>query len=329
METTQNEFSNIASLQTAAKHDDQLRSEKGRRLDGVQGQLVVCLVDELRHHPSYSRHHLVVPPSHLSALAELDDLVFLEPVVITRDRIIIDGYARRELARLKKRLTLPCIEYELTEAEALHWLLQKHRRSKGLNDYNRIQLALELEPWFRRRAQANQRFGGQSKGTSNLTEADRLDVRSEIAAAAGVSAGNVTKVKSLTVNAASEVLQALRSGDLSIHRASLWMKETQQKQCDMLRSHQSERGIRKTIRALISRHKPKGLSAVFGVGSLLHRLSTLSPDELSDISVFIAEKQGRTIYLTEELARALESPEKLEFTSHHIQPSETSTRSPE
>ena len=74
---------------------------------------------------------------------------------------------------------------------------RKHQRSDGLNAFCRILLALELEPWFKARARYNQQLGGQKKGSSNLAEADRLDVRSEIAAAAGVSTGNVSKVKQL------------------------------------------------------------------------------------------------------------------------------------
>ena len=72
--------------------------------------------------------------------------------MITQDRTILDGYERLELARLRGWAALPCIEYELTESEALHWLLQKHRRSNGLNDFSRILLALELEPWFKEKA---------------------------------------------------------------------------------------------------------------------------------------------------------------------------------
>jgi hypothetical protein len=178
------------------------------------GNLVTCSLDELHPHPSYDRHHLTVPASQLSAIADRGDLALLEPLVITRDRTILDGYARLELARLRGRATLPCIEYDLTESEALHWLLQKHRRSNGLNDFSRILLALDLEPWFKEKARSNQRAGGHNKGSSKLTEAERLDVRSEIAAAAGVSVGNLSKVKQLMMTAQPELLQPLRSREV-------------------------------------------------------------------------------------------------------------------
>jgi hypothetical protein len=239
------------------------------------GQLVTCRLDELRPHPSYARNCLTVPASQLSALAEQGDHAFLEPLVITQDRTILDGYARFELARLQGRATLPCIAYELTESEALHWLLQKHRRSNGLNDFSRILLALELEPWFKEKARSNQRAGGRQKGSSKLTEAGRLDVRSEIAAAAGVSVGNVTKVKQLTITAHSDLLQALRSREISIHRAWRWSKAPPERQQEELRFYQSQRGVKKTIRLLVSRHRSKSPPAVPDRGNLARQWSAL------------------------------------------------------
>jgi len=190
--------------------DDTPRSETVRQLEVIHRQLVTRRVDELRRNSSYVRHQLTVSASQLSALAALGDLAFLEPLLITRDGIIIDGYARWELARRQGRLTLPCIEYQLTQAEALAWLLQSHRSSDGLHAFCRTLLALELESWLKEKARANQQAGGQNKGSPNLTEAQRLDVRKEIARVAGVSVGNVTKVKQLTTTAHSDVIKALR-----------------------------------------------------------------------------------------------------------------------
>jgi hypothetical protein len=73
------------------------------------------MLDELRPHPSYIRHGLAVPSAKISALAEQGDLAFAEPLAITRDRTILDGYARCELARQQGRSLLPCIEHELSE----------------------------------------------------------------------------------------------------------------------------------------------------------------------------------------------------------------------
>jgi hypothetical protein len=250
-------------------------NSNGSLLGGYQ--LVTCRLEELRPHPSYVRNCLAVPSSQLSALVERGDRAFLEPLMITQDRTILDGYARFELARLQGRAALPCIAYELTESEALHWLLQKHRRSNGLNDFTRILLALELEPWFKEKARSNQQAGGRQKGSSKLTEAVRLDVRSEIAAAAGVSVGNVTKVKQLTTTAHSDLLQALRNREISIHRAWGWSKTAPERQREELRLYQSEKGVKKTIRLMVSRHRSKSPPAAPDPCNLARQLLAPEP----------------------------------------------------
>jgi hypothetical protein len=63
--------------------------------------LICCPVGELRAHPSYARHKLSVDASKLSSLSGRGDLAFCDPIVVTRDRIVIDGYARLELAKEK------------------------------------------------------------------------------------------------------------------------------------------------------------------------------------------------------------------------------------
>jgi len=286
------------------KPDKELQSKTAQQLDDIHGRLVTCRLNELDPHPSYVQHHLTVPACKLSALAERGDLAFREPLVITRDHTIVDGYARWELARLQGRATLPCIEYELTESEALHWLLQRHRRSDGLNAITRILLALDLEAGFKEKAQSNQQAGGQNKGSSKLTEAERVDVRKQIAAAAGVSVGNVSKVKQLQVTAHPELLQVLRSGEISIHRAWRWSKAAPEKQQEELRLYQSEMGTKKTIRLLVSRHRSKGLPTVSDLGNLAKQLSALEA-KLGPITVAVVKASGRTVFLTEELAQAL------------------------
>ena len=282
--------------------------------DNDGGQLTTRRVEQLHPHPAYVRYGLAVPASRLSALADLGDLAFREPLVITRKGTILDGRARWELARLQGRVTLPCLQYQLAEAESLHWLLQRHRRSNGLNDFTRILLALELEPWFREKALAHQRSGGQYKGASKLTEAERLDVRSEIAQAAGVSVGNVNKVRQLMVSAHPDVVGALRSGEVRIHRAWLWHKESPQGQRAALWKYRSERGIRRTVRTLISRHQPKSPTTPPGVAELVRHLPELDSGRLGSISVVVIRGPGKTIYLTEELSQSIEAQKELALT---------------
>ena len=234
-----------------------LPSELEQEPTGCSRQVLTCRVTELNPHPAYVRHHLAVPAHKLSALAERGDLAFREPLTITKGGTIIDGYGRWELARHQGRSTLPCLEYDLSLTEALQWILRTHQHSAGLNAFNRIMLALDLESSFQERARSNQRAGGKYKGSSNLTEAEKLDVRSEISAAAGASVGNVSEVKNLIMSAHSELLEALRSGEISIHRAYLWSQATPEEQKEQLWQHRTDNGIKRTIRHLVSRHRSK------------------------------------------------------------------------
>jgi hypothetical protein len=176
----------------------------------------------------------------------------------------------------------------------------------GLNAFNRVVFALDLESSFQEKARLNQRAGGQFKGSSNLTEADKLDVRSEVAAAAGASVGNVSKVKQLLMAAHSELLEALRTGEISIHRAWLWSQARPEEQKEALSRHRTENGIRKTIRHLVSRHRSKSAPAQPNFDRVAARLAAMPRNQMSSVKVGVIKNAGKAIYLTEELALALE-----------------------
>jgi hypothetical protein len=223
--------------------------------------------------------------------------------MITRKRTIIDGYGRWELARREGRTTVTCIEYDLTEEEALHWLLYRHRRVEGLNAYCRILLALDLELRFRKQARVNQSAGGRIKGSSKLTEAETVDVRSEIAAAAGVSLGNVTKVKQVMTTACRELQDALQNAEVTIHRAWLWREMSSENQRRELMLYRGKRGVRKTIRRLISNHMSNNRVSdeSLGLGSLARGLLKIQSPHLSSVAIAAVDVPGKAVFVTEEL----------------------------
>jgi hypothetical protein len=291
----------------------------GQISNEIDGQLATRRVDELRPHPSYSRHQLAPSTQQISALASVGASAFRDPIVITQDRIIIDGYARWELARTLDRKTVLCIECQLTEEEGLRMLLERHRRSNGLNDFCRILLASEIEACLKGKAESNQRDGGKNKGSSKLTEAEKVDVRKQVAEAADVSVGNVAKVRQLTSNAPPEILQALRSGEIRIHRAWCWSTMPAEKQHEQLRLRRIERAVKKTVRTLVSRQRTKisrshDNSPSF-TGSALRELARhLSASESSDVgevSIALVDVPGKCVFLTKELYQVLEKQQEL------------------
>jgi hypothetical protein len=281
--------------------DEQLRSETGQEPDDIHGRLATYRLDELHPHPSYSRHGLAVSASQLSALAALDDQTLEEPIAITQDGLIIDGYARVERARMLGRTSMLCIEYDRTEEEALRDLLQRHLGSNRLNAFCRILLARELEPWFKKKALANQIAGGENKVSSKLTEAERVDVTAKIAEAADVSVGNISKVKQLLTTAIPELVQALRRGEISIHKAWLLSKALPANQRDELALPQCRRNIKRDMWTLASRHGSKSLPLVLDAANLIMRLSALESRKRGSFRVFVSNAQGKAICLTKEL----------------------------
>jgi len=127
----------------------------------------------------------------------------------------------------------------------------------------------------------------------------------EIAIVAGVSVGNVTKVRQLVRTGQPELLETLRDSEVSIHRAWKWTTESPDRQIEALRTYRNKKGINKAIRDLISRHRPHNLPTSPDLPSLVRRLSALSSGECSSVSVSVIPIQGKTVFVTEELMQTL------------------------
>jgi len=294
------------------EHASQAGCKEGQE-NGHQSHLAAHRVDELRPHPSYVRHRLSVSVSQLSALAALGSLAFREPIVVTRNGTIIDGHARFQLAQRQGRETLSCLEYDLTEEEALRWLIQSHRPSWGLNAFSRVLLVLDLEPFLQERARANQRIGGQYKGSSNLTEAQMVDSRSELAAAAGVSTGNIRKVEQLIEFAHPVIKQALKADEISIHLAWQWRRLSAQQQLEKLEDHRSRRGTNQTSRRLIQKHVARLSRPPLIPPTLSDLFKTVTPAGAAlfdSILVSEIDAPGSIAYFTKSALRNLRSIEE-------------------
>lgn len=281
--------------------------------DSAHCRLISLRLDQLRPHPSYAQHQMWVSASHLSSLAALGQLACREPIVISQSGIVVDGYARWELARRQGRPKILCLEYDLTEEEALRWLIQSHRPSRGMNSYCRTLLALDLEPFLQQQARANQRAGGQHKNPSNLTEAQRLDVRSEVAAVAGVSTGNVTKVRQLRKTAHPKVEQIVRAGENSVHKGWQWSRLSPQEQIRELEDYQNRKGTSQTSRRLIQKHVARLSPTQLIPPSLGDLLKPLVPDRsarLDSIVVAEVDTSGSIAYFTKSALRTLKSIEE-------------------
>jgi len=273
--------------------------------NSLGGELLVCRLDELHPHPSYLRHRLTVSTAKITALAEQQGFPFQLPIVVTRDRIIIDGYARVELARQKGQLTISCVKFDLSETQALHWLLMARLPSSGLNHFCRILLALDLEDLLHAKARSNQQIGGKLKGWSNLTKAEIVHVRTEIAKVARASVGNITKVKQILAQIVKEIIEALRSGEVTIHWAWSLRNRATDDQLDALAHFRFYEGLMNDARQRALKRRKRGTHARYEADLLLARLNACDQRKLQTVKVETIKSHGRVILITEDLARDL------------------------
>lgn len=176
-----------------------------------------------------------------------------DPILITTNGTILAGFGHWRLALFEGRDEIHCIEYMLSEDEALQFIISHHQSQRGWNAFIRIRLALKQERFFQQRALDNMKAGGKYKGSTNLSEADRIDVRQEIAKLAGTGTGNVTKVKAILRSSHPNIITSLQNGLLSIHRAWLWSKLPKSQQKVEFARYEEKRTERKTLREFVSK----------------------------------------------------------------------------
>jgi hypothetical protein len=219
---------------------------------GLRGRLVARSPEELHLHPALVRLNLVKAAVEPTQACRLNGRPVSETIRITTNGTIVSGFRDWYAAVNDACRVVDCIEYPLTEEEALQYTLINHRPRPGWNGFTRIRLALELEPFFQAKAIANQTDGGKLKGLANLPKASRVDVRHEIALLAGVGSRNVGNVKTILQKSDPRLIEALQNGTLSINRAVQWCTLSRVQQVEQFSSWLVERASSKVTRQSIA-----------------------------------------------------------------------------
>ena len=285
-------------------------SGRAQLANNFQARLVTKPIDHLRPHPSYIKHHLAVSVSQLTSVSALGELAFQQPIMVTQSGIVIQGYDRWELARRLGRETIACLEYDLSDQEALRWLIHLHCPTKGINGFCRALLALDLEPALQEQSRLNQQIGGQRKGSANLTKAQKMDVRSKIAATAHLSTGSLTKAKQVITNAAPVIHEAAKSGEIRVHRAWKWSRLPHWQQLTKLEESRSHRGVGLVSRRLIQNHVQRMVPTRTVPSTLSDVLQPLASSRslvLQTILISEINAPGKFAYFTRDAIRALTS----------------------
>jgi hypothetical protein len=295
--------------QPAKRSDHQ--SDLSRLATRASIRVMPWQVRDLTPHPSYAQLGIKVPASRLNELLELGEDAFVFPLSVTSTGIVIDGYARLEIARLQGRETLMCVEFDIPEEEALRRLILCHRRLSGLPPFCRVKLAVPLAKSLKEKALQHQQNGGKNKGSSKLTEAQTIDVRKRIAAFVGISVGTLSHASYVLKKGDSEVSYALCNGEIKIDRAWRWSKESRTRQRENLKLYRRHRGMERVAEKLIARQlkrfKSKRLPArrwkSVSSSEIVSRLGCLPPEVLRTVDVIFIKAPSSILALSEDIAQ--------------------------
>ena len=287
----------VARLDSGDTRHDAVADTPERHDGSSRPRLVDRSTTSLRPHPVYQELCRPLAATRAWRVGQQAGPLH-EPLLTTTDGTILDGHARWQMAIERAQPNVPCLELDVTEDEALQVVIQRHRASDGLNAYGRIVLALHLEPYFRERRGRPQLARGNDPPSSNLTNDTRRDVRKDIAHVAGVSTGNVTKVKQILDSVIPEVRERLLRGEVRIHRAWLWRKRPPKGQRDALWDHLYQGAINKTIDRLLRAHVEVGATVrpVDDVTPIV--LGGLAKLDADDITVAVVDVPGRAVVVT-------------------------------
>ena len=208
----------------------------------VEGRLVVLSPQQLRLHRALEELGCVDVIGELNEATRLTNPSATEPVLVTTNGTILAGIGRWRSAVFDGKHEINCIEYHLSDSEALQFIIRHHQPQGGWNAFTRIRLALTLEPDLQQRALDNMRAGGKYKGSASLPEAQHIDVCQEIARVAGVGARNVRSARTILEVAPPQLIDALGNSTLTINRAIQFCKLPQGRAVGAL--HPLQRGTR-------------------------------------------------------------------------------------
>jgi hypothetical protein len=310
-------WNNREHISPDSKPDNQYRQSSSSHnfptTRDTRPKVVSWRVDDLRPHPTYACLGIEVLASRLNVLLEMGEDAFLFPLMVTSHGIVIDGYARLEVARLQGRTTVECIEYDISEEAALRRLLLCHWPTPGLAPFSRIVMARGLAQSFKEKALQHQQAGGKDKGSSKLTEAEKVDVRKKVAAAAGVSVGTLSHALEVFKTGDPEILRALCHGEIKIDRAWRWSKESHNRQRENLTTYRRHRGMERVAEKLVARQlkelglgrRPASRWKNATPHEVLRRLAALTPDVLGPVDVVFINAPVPTLALSDDIAQRL------------------------
>lgn len=162
--------------------------------------------------------HTEVEKHLLESIIKKDGGIYT-PLTIWKDgnnNILIDGRLRLQIAQ-KLGLECPVIFKEFSSKDdATRDILDNQFGRRNLSKFSRCELFLKFEHLYTAQGKENQSKGG--KGLT-ISDDDRIDTKGILSKKAGASSDTLSRVKKiLKSNPTPEILEKLRSGELSVNK---------------------------------------------------------------------------------------------------------------
>ena len=239
----------------------------------------------------------LIPPLTADELNFLKESILKDGVrepILTWQNTIVDGHNRYSICQ---KYNIPFLTKELEfadEDEAVVWIIKNQLGRRNLTDFNKANLALQLETIIKEKAKTNQKkagfitnilksFQNQDAENSNnaidtiLTanphqissptlwanspKASKINTRDEIAKIANVGSNTISKVKKINANAVDEIKQELnkQDGKISINTAAELAELSKEKQAEIIKLDEKEiiRRAKEIKKARITAKKEK------------------------------------------------------------------------
>jgi hypothetical protein len=278
----------------------------------VEGRPVVRSPQQLRLHPALEELGWAGEIDEFNEAARVSHPSVTDPILITMNGTILSGFGRWRSTVFDGQLEINCIEYPIGEDESLEFILTHHQTRCGWSDFVRIRLALTLEPNLQRKALENMRTGGKLKGLANLPEAQHVNVRKEIARAAGVGDRNVSNVRTIIQRAHPTLIGALKEGILSINRAIQLSNLPKTQQLEQFIRYSEERATNKVIRRSIAR--PKEEKTSLDVAAVLDALQHQEARQPGSVAVRVGRHKRTVVLIGQDLIVGPHSQKELTLT---------------
>ena len=197
-------------------------------------------VDELSVDTKFER----LTPANDEEFKALEKMIVADgeihgPIIIWQDQnIVVDGHSRLEI--LRKHPTLPYTIKEIPFQdwqEVIVWIIEHHIARKSFTLWQKLEMALNCEEYWRAKAEAK---GNQGVRSDLLSPGDKksepINTNMILAEKVGCGETTVTMFKKVFLKASEEIKQRCKDGDMSIKRAynNLTGKKTPKKKTEVI-----------------------------------------------------------------------------------------------